>query len=126
MTRKVQVLFQSETDHLDFMDDHMLDFQKAQFLLSIGRHGEAAQIFLQEGETLQAIDALWKTNDTSHMDRARDMLLEELWWIFPIQRGCTHVEGEAVLLSRAHDMEPCHSFQPVGALLDILPGSNVT
>ena len=101
------------------MDEHMLDYQKAQFLLSIGRHVEAAEIFLEEGETLRAIDALWKTTSNSHMDRARGILLDELWWIFPIQRGSTAGEGEVALLSRAHDMEGSHSLSPVSLLLDI-------
>lgn len=61
------------------MDERGLDSARAEFLEQLGRFSEAAQIYLDEGQTIKAIPLLLKDNgNLDATERASVSLLEGL------------------------------------------------
>lgn len=67
-------------EKLEFLEDYDLDIARADILLEAERYGEAAEIYLQEGRTIEAVRAFIKddTSDLSSWRRAKDCAMDEL------------------------------------------------
>ena len=73
-------LFDNDDDALEYMDDYGLDVARAQFLEEVGRHAEAADVHISEGNTLEAIRVLsLDTGNKASLTRALTCLLDGLW-----------------------------------------------
>lgn len=77
---KAAELFSSKEEELEFLEDHDLDIARAEVLESLGRQAEAAELYLAEGRTLDAIHLFLKDdNDQNSLRRGRQCILEGLW-----------------------------------------------
>jgi hypothetical protein len=83
--RNAACLFESDDEQLAFMEDRVLDQQMAQFLIYKKRFNEAADIYLGDNDTNRAIETLLHPEYTEGADRARHLLIKELWMLYPMQ-----------------------------------------
>lgn len=67
-------------EKLEFLEDYDLDIARAGILSEAGRYAEAADIYLQEGSTLDAIRAFIEDDapDLNSWRRAKDCAMDEL------------------------------------------------
>lgn len=67
-------------EKLEFLEDYDLDIARADVLLEAGKYEEAANIYLEEGRTFDAIRAFIKDDgpDLSLRRRAKDCAMDEL------------------------------------------------
>ena len=73
-------LFPSLDDVLEFMEDYGFDVARATLLESSGRFSEAAELHLEEGRPLQAIQLFMRDwEDSSSRQRAEECVLHGLW-----------------------------------------------
>ncbi|KAF5345183.1 hypothetical protein D9758_009704 [Tetrapyrgos nigripes] len=73
-------LFDDVENVLDYLGDRDLDVARAAVLAENGRYEEAAQLCLEEGRTLEAIELLLRVpSNKESAQRARDYILKGLW-----------------------------------------------
>ncbi|GLB36677.1 putative uvrD-like helicase C-terminal domain [Lyophyllum shimeji] len=104
--KKARELFSSDEDELEYLEDLDLDIARAEVLTSLERLGEAAELHLLEGRTLDAIPLFLKDNcNISSMRQASRCILQELWrnlpfGVVPAQtQAITQLLGWAALLN---------------------------
>jgi hypothetical protein len=83
--RRAVLLFESDEEQMEFMEDRVLDQQMAQFLIYKKQFDKAADIYLAEDDTLRAIETLLDPEYLEGVGRARELLIKELWRLFPMQ-----------------------------------------
>lgn len=67
------------------MEERVLDQQMADFLVYKKRYGEAADIYLSEGNKVRALELLLDPEWEQGAVRGHQLLINELWELFPIQ-----------------------------------------
>ena len=78
--RKANQLFDSIEDELEYLEDFDLDDSRALLLENLGKFGDAADIHLAEGRTLEAIRLLLMDKDNEHsIRRGYHCILQGLW-----------------------------------------------
>ncbi|KJA29102.1 hypothetical protein HYPSUDRAFT_32443 [Hypholoma sublateritium FD-334 SS-4] len=77
---KANQLFDSIEDALEYLEDFDLDVSRASLLENLGKFGDAADIHLAEGRTLDAIRLLLMDKDNEHsIRRGYHCILQGLW-----------------------------------------------
>lgn len=98
------------------MEDHLMDEEKAKFLLHIGRPLEAAEIYLTDDQNALAVVTLWETDIPEHRARASRILLDELWKAFPMKCLVELSEQDETLLSMTREMTHAETADEVSAM----------
>ncbi|KAJ2926880.1 hypothetical protein H1R20_g10209, partial [Candolleomyces eurysporus] len=79
--KKARSLFESDEEQLEYLRDNiLLDDCHAAVLAKLGRHKEAAEIHMEEGRTMEAIDTLLDHKENKESKRqANDWIFQGLW-----------------------------------------------
>ncbi|KAI0327262.1 hypothetical protein GY45DRAFT_1428013 [Cubamyces sp. BRFM 1775] len=81
---KARELFETDEEILEYMDDYGLGVARASYLEELGRYEDAADIYLSEGNILQAIRLLtMDRGNTKLVKKAMRCLLDGLWRHLP-------------------------------------------
>jgi len=95
------VLFDSDETFLEHFDE--LGFDKSPVLIKLGRYEEAADLRLQDGKTIDAIQLYMQGNSEASREKACDVLLEEWWRILPFRSTTPNPSPTIEELSRLSD-----------------------
>ncbi|KAG8877563.1 hypothetical protein FRB98_006659 [Tulasnella sp. 332] len=76
---KAMQLFEEPNDYLEFLDDYGMDDAKLAVLESLRRFDEAAELQIQMGRDLDAINLFLKSDNPSSHERAAKSTLDALW-----------------------------------------------
>ena len=122
--RKAALLFESDEEQLEFMEERVLDQQMAQFLVFKKRFEEAAEIYLGENNTILAIGTLLDPECLNGAGRARELLIKELWSLFPMQCERDSPDGNQLmaLVRKVESKEGVDKevFLPILPLLNLI------
>ena len=78
--RKAKSLFHSVQEQLEYFKNNiLLDECHADVLVELGRYQEAANIHIEEGRTMEAIQVLLHDKSQESTKRANDHILRGLW-----------------------------------------------
>lgn len=83
------------------MENLGLDNLKAQFFVYANRPDEATQAYLEGGETLRAVDVLLSTGERGHQEQAKEIILQDMWKLQPMQAIGVDVDAISQVLVRA-------------------------
>lgn len=87
------------------MEERVLDQQMAQFLVYKKRHEEAVEIYLADQDIIRALETLLDHEYLEGAKRGRDLLIEELWKLFPMQCEGTLPDLGAQLMELANKID---------------------
>lgn len=107
--RKARDLFDDDNEALEYMDDYGLDISRAALLEKLGRHDEAAECNLREGNTLEAIRLFLHDNASSKSrSKAVQCVLDGLWLRMSFGAPGSNLEDPALeeILGHAETMMP--------------------